>query len=254
MHIYLNALTLSLLFAALGWLYSLFRSNVNIVDTMWSLFFIINALCFVNLDSMSFNQTLVIGLIIIWGLRLSAYLIYRNANKPEDSRYQDIRRNYSPNFAFKSLLIIFIFQAILALILSYPLYYIFNPIADNSGLLQSYTSYMMIAAGIVYETIADLQLVEHKKNRSRNEVCKTGLWKFSRHPNYFGELLITWGVFVNAIAYTHIYILISPLIMTYFLFKFSGAGLMEETIIKRKPKYKDYIRSTNTIFPWPPKK
>jgi steroid 5-alpha reductase family enzyme len=254
MHIYLNALTLSLLFAALGWLYSLFRSNVNIVDTMWSLFFIINALCFVNLDSMSFNQTLVIGLIIIWGLRLSAYLIYRNANKPEDSRYQDIRRNYSPNFAFKSLLIIFIFQAILALILSYPLYYIFNPLADNSGLLQSYTSYVMIAAGIVYETIADLQLVEHKKNRSRNEVCKTGLWKFSRHPNYFGELLITWGVFVNAIAYTHIYILISPLLMTYFLFKFSGAGLMEETIIKRKPKYKDYIRSTNTIFPWPPKK
>lgn len=215
MHIYLNALTLSLLFAALGWLYSLFRSNVNIVDTMWSLFFIINALCFVNLDSMSFNQTLVIVLIIIWGLRLSAYLIYRNANKPEDSRYQDIRRNYSPNFAFKSLLIIFIFQAILALILSYPLYYIFNPLADNSGLLQSYTSYVMIAAGIVYETIADLQLVEHKKNRSRNEVCKTGLWKFSRHPNYFGELLITWGVFVNAIAYTHIYILISPLLMTY---------------------------------------
>ena len=254
MHIYLNALTLSLLFAALGWLYSLFRSNVNIVDTMWSLFFIINALCFVNLDSMSFNQTLVIGLIIIWGLRLSAYLIYRNANKPEDSRYQDIRRNYSPNFAFKSLLIIFIFQAILALILSYPLYYIFNPLADNSGLLQSYTSYVMIAAGIVYETIADWQLVEHKKNRSRNEVCKTGLWKFSRHPNYFGELLITWGVFVNAIAYTHIYILISPLLMTYFLFKFSGAGLMEETIIKRNPKYKDYIRSTNTIFPWPPKK
>ena len=254
MHIYLNALTLSLLFAALGWLYSLFRSNVNIVDTMWSLFFIINALCFVNLDSMSFNQALVIGLIIIWGLRLSAYLIYRNANKPEDSRYQDIRRNYSPNFAFKSLLIIFIFQAILALILSYPLYYIFNPLADNSGLLQSYTSYVMIAAGIVYETIADLQLVEHKKNRSRNAVCKTGLWKFSRHPNYFGELLITWGVFVNAIAYTHIYILISPLLMTYFLFKFSGAGLMEETIIKRKPKYKDYIRSTNTIFPWPPKK
>jgi steroid 5-alpha reductase family enzyme len=254
MHIYLNALTLSLLFAALGWLYSLFRSNVNIVDTMWSLFFIINALCFVSLDSMSFNQTLVIGLIIIWGLRLSAYLIYRNANKPEDSRYQDIRRNYSPNFAFKSLLIIFIFQAILALILSYPLYYIFNPLADNSGLLQSYTSYVMIAAGIVYETIADLQLVEHKKNRSMNAVCKTGLWKFSRHPNYFGELLITWGVFVNAIAYTHIYILISPLLMTYFLFKFSGAGLMEETIIKRKPKYKDYIRSTNTIFPWPPKK
>jgi steroid 5-alpha reductase family enzyme len=82
----------------------------------------------------------------------------------------------------------------------------------------------------------------------------SGYGRYSRHPNYFGELLITWGIFINAIQFGHIFIIVSPLLMTYFLFKFSGAGLMEETIINRKPMYKKYIQSTNSILPWLPKK
>jgi len=251
---YMNALIFSLLFGLLGWLYSVAKTNVNIVDSMWSLFFVINALCFAHFDPLGPNQTIVFSLLVIWAIRLTAYLCIRNAHKPEDSRYQDIRRKYSPHFAVKSLFIIFVFQAILALIISYPLYYIFNPI--NTSLFQDIVvpiSYLMIVLGIVYESIADWQLHQFKKTKKSGEVCRTGVWAYSRHPNYFGELLIVWGIFINALMYGHIYILIAPLLMTYFLFKFSGAGLMEETIIHRKPHYKDYIQSTNSIFPWPPK-
>ena len=125
---YMNALIFSLLFGLFGWLYAVAKANVNIVDSMWSLFFVINMLCFAHFDPLNTNQTIVLALVIIWATRLTAYLCIRNAHKPEDSRYQDIRQKYSPNFAVKSLFIIFVFQAILALIISYPLYYIFNPI------------------------------------------------------------------------------------------------------------------------------
>ena len=253
MNVYLDALLFSLLFGLVGWIYSFVKTNVNIVDSMWSLFFIINIACFAQTNSISDNQWMIYVSLVIWAVRLSAYLCIRNANKPEDSRYQDIRRNYSPHFPLKSLFIIFIFQAVLALIISYPLYYIFNPIHEQGWSFLMPLSYLMIAIGILYETIADYQLYKFKKTKASAEVCNSGLWRYSRHPNYFGELLITWGIFVNAIQFGHIFIIISPLLMTYFLFKFSGAGLMEETIINRKPKYKKYIQSTNSILPWLPK-
>lgn len=250
---YLSAFQFSLLFGFFGWLYSYFKTNVNIVDTMWSLFFIINILCFAHFDALSTNQLIILLLMCFWAFRLAGYLCIRNAFKSEDSRYMDIRRKYSPNFAFKSLLIIFIFQSILALIISYPLYYIYNPIQQTASILLLNISYGMIGFGILYESIADWQLLQFKRSQTKTSVCTSGLWRFSRHPNYFGELLIVWGIFINAYYFGHIFTIVAPIIMTYFLFKFSGAGLMEETILQRKPKYADYIRATNSIFPWLPK-
>ena len=253
MDIYLEAFQFSILFGLVGWIYSFIKTNVNIVDTMWSLFFIINITCFARFADTSNNQLVVYALLVIWAVRLATYLYIRNAKKPEDSRYQDIRKNYSPYFPLKSLFIIFVFQAVLALIISYPMYYIFNPINESRLIFLIPLSYLIITIGILYESIADYQLYKFKKVNTQGEVCNIGLWRYSRHPNYFGELLITWGIFINAIQFGHIFIIISPLLMTYFLYKFSGAGLMEETIINRKPKYKKYIQSTNSILPWLPK-
>ena len=179
MNVYVDALFFSLLFGLVGWIYSFIKSNVNIVDSMWSLFFIINIACFAQANSISDNQWMIYALLVTWAVRLSAYLCIRNANKPEDSRYQDIRQNYSPYFPLKSLFIIFFFQAVLALIISYPLYYTYSiPLTIKGWSFLMPLSYLMIAIGILYETIADYQLYKFKKISSSGEVCNSGFWRY----------------------------------------------------------------------------
>ena len=182
MNVYVDALFFSLLFGFVGWIYSFIKSNVNIVDSMWSLFFIINIACFAQANSISDNQWMIYALLVTWAVRLSAYLCIRNANKPR--RFAISR--YTPKlfalFSLEKLIYYFLFQAVLALIISYPLYYIFNPINDQGWSFLMPLSYLMIAIGILYETIADYQLYKFKKISSSGEVCNSGFWRYSRHP------------------------------------------------------------------------
>jgi len=241
-----------LVFAFLGWVISLFTKNVNLVDSMWSLFFVVTSItCLVSLDTTSTRHLAIITMVLIWAIRLTIHLTQRNWGKPEDSRYQVIRNNNEPYFKYKSIYIIFGLQAIWAAIISAPLIASFIDVRPYS--LLDKIGLIIVLLGITYETIADKQLKKFLSKKS-NTVMDQGLWKYSRHPNYFGEFLVWWGFYLISIGSGYWFTIVSPILMSILLLKVSGAELLESTIVNRRPGYKSYIKNTSAFFPWPSKK
>ena len=246
--IFLHALLINLLFAYGGWLLSLKKNNVTHVDIMWSLFFVLNALYFYTAFTPSLRSTLILFLVLLWGLRLSVYLAIRNWGKSEDARYLKIRQNNEPNFRYKSVYIIFGFQSILAWIVGSILFMAIendHPLTwlDSLGLL-------ITLCGIIYESIADYQLMQFKNDiKNRGKLLQSGLWKLSRHPNYFGEILVWWGFFITTLVTGIHFNLIAPLLMTFLILRFSGVTLLEANLIKKFNGYDDYQKKVNTIIP-----
>ena len=246
--IFLNALFINLLLAYFGWLLSLKKNNVTHVDTMWSLFFVLNALYFYSVFPASLRSSLIILLVLFWGVRLAIYLTYRNWGKPEDTRYLKIRQNNEPHFRYKSAYIIFGFQAILAWIVGSILFIAIennHPITwlDNLG-------FIVILFGIAYESIADYQLMQFKNDiKNRGKLLQSGLWKLSRHPNYFGEILVWWGFFITTLTTGFHYNLIAPLLMTFLILRFSGVTLLEANLTSKFDEYDNYQKKVNTIIP-----
>ncbi len=247
--IYLSGLMSVGLFALAGWVLSLARNNVTHVDSMWSLFIgmaaYTYALFFYELHD---RALLVLTLVTLWALRLSAYLTVRNWTPHEDHRYAAIRKNNEPFFWLTSIYIIFGLQAVLAWLISAPL---FGAIKNNTALnFLDYLGAIIVIAGFLWETIADLQLTKFKASPNNKEkVLNTGLWRYSRHPNYFGECCIWWGFYLIALAAGAWWSVFSPLIMTFLLLKFSGVALLEKDIGERRPAYAQYIKSTNAFIP-----
>ena len=246
--IFLNALLINLLFAFLGWLLSLRKNNVTHVDTMWSLFFVLDGLYFFSAFEPSSRSYLIMSLVLLWGMRLAIYLTYRNWGKPEDRRYLKIRQNNEPNFRYKSVYIIFGFQSILAWIIGSI---IFMAIENNHPLTWlDVLGFLVTLFGIGYESIADYQLVRFKNDiKNHGKLLQSGLWKLSRHPNYFGEILVWWGFFITTLSTGVHFNLIAPLLMTYLLLKFSGVTLLEANLIKKLNGYDDYQKKVNVIIP-----
>ena len=246
--IFLHALLINLLFAYGGWLLSLKKNNVTHVDIMWSLFFVLNTLYFYTVFTPSLRSTLILFLVLLWGLRLSVYLAIRNWGKSEDARYLKIRQNNEPNFRYKSAYIIFGFQSILAWIVGSILFMAIendHPLTwlDSLGLL-------ITLCGIIYESIADYQLMQFKNDiKNRGKLLQSGLWKLSRHPNYFGEILVWWGFFITTLVTGIHFNLIAPLLMTFLILRFSGVTLLEANLIKKFNGYDDYQKKVNTIIP-----
>jgi len=236
------------LVAVFFWLISIRKKDVSVVDSLWSLFFIIAALTiFINQEEVSNRAMLVMLLVTIWGLRLSFYITRRHWGHEEDHRYQTIRKNNQPGFEYKSLYMIFAFQAFIAWIVALPLFYAVSstePLTLLDGL-----ALVLWLLGMFFEVIADHQLYQFKKNPdNKGKILTNGLWKYSRHPNYFGEFLVWWGFFLFALSNDGYLSVISPLLMTFLLLKFSGVSLLEQTM-KLRPGYEDYMNNTNAFFP-----
>jgi steroid 5-alpha reductase family enzyme len=194
----------------------------------------------------------VLVLVALWALRLSIHLTVRNWGEPEDRRYQEIRRNNEPYFGIKSLYIIFGLQGLLAWIISIPLLFALT-LRTSFHWLDAF-ALMLWLVGFVFEAVADFQLLRFKRNESnRGKVLDTGLWHYSRHPNYFGEFCIWWGFFLLAIPAGGWWTIYAPLLMSFLLLKVSGVVLMEKDIGNRRPEYQDYIERTNAFFPGRPK-
>ena len=246
--IFLNALLINFAFGCFGWLISLKKNNVTHVDIMWSLFFVLNAIYFYMTFPPSLRSTFVVILVLIWGLRLSIYLTIRNWDKPEDARYLKIRQNNEPNFKYKSAYIIFGLQSVLAWIVGSIL---LIAIENNQPLTWlDILGFSLTLFGIAYESIADYQLMQFKNDiKNRGKLLQSGLWKFSRHPNYFGELLVWWGFFITTLATGNHLNLIAPLLMTFLILKFSGVTLLEANLIKKLDGYNNYKKKVNTLIP-----
>jgi steroid 5-alpha reductase family enzyme len=248
---YLSALAVLLLAGGAGWLFSYVRQNVTIVDSLWAPFFLLAALTTAVLTPLPGPRTtLIIVLVAIWAMRLSGYLTWRNWGKPEDHRYQAIRRRNEPDFTFKSLYLVFALQAVLAWIIAAPL------AAGISGAaplgLLDFVGIALWVFGFLFETSGDWQLARFKANPdNRGKVMDRGLWSYTRHPNYFGEACLWWGYWLIAVSAGGWWTLFAPLLMSVLLLKVSGVALLEKDIGERRPAYRDYIARTNAFIPGP---
>ena len=237
------------IFGVGGWIASLFRRDVSIVDSIWSLVLLgLCAIYYLLNEYSTARGTLVLALVAAWAVRLSAYITWRNRGEPEDPRYQAIRRKYSPHFAVKSLGIIFLLQGVLAWIISLPL---LAAVTGSTPLqLLDAAAMALVVFGILFESIADTQLARFKAAAgSRGRVLDTGLWRYTRHPNYFGECCVWWGFYLFAAAAGGWWSIISPLLMTFLLLRVSGVALLEKDIRERRPDYAAYIKRTNAFIP-----
>ena len=250
-HPYLIALFVILVGGVLSWLVSLVKKDVSFVDSLWSLFFLIAAAVFaLEAQPLSGKGQLVLALVVIWSLRLSIYITARNWGLPEDYRYQSIRANNEPGFAFKSLYIVFGLQGVLAWLVALPL---LPAITSGSSLSAiDIVAAALWVVGFIFEAGGDYQLARFKaRSDSKGRVLNTGLWRYTRHPNYFGDFCIWWSFYLFAVGSGGWWIIASPLLMSILLLKVSGVAMLENTISERRPEYADYIRSTNAFFPGP---
>jgi steroid 5-alpha reductase family enzyme len=251
--LWLHALPVLLVAAALTWIVSVLKRNVTIVDTLWSLLFVIAAAVYVHtVATPSQRAWLMLVLVSLWGLRLAAYLAWRNRGHEEDRRYQAIRRRNEPHFALKSLWLIFGFQAVLAWIISLPLA---GAVADDAALgpLDGLGAALW-AVGLYFEAVGDWQLARFKADPANTgRVMDRGLWRYTRHPNYFGDFCMWWGLYLIALSAGAWWSIAGPLIMSFLLLRFSGVRLLEHDIGERRPAYAEYVRRTNAFFPGPRK-
>jgi len=236
------------------WVVSFLKSDVSIVDGMWSLMIFSGCVVYTVVLSPAdvARATLILVLAALWALRLAAYITWRNWGQPEDHRYQAIRARNQPYFEWKSLYLVFTLQAVLAWIVSMPL---LIGVAGTSALsFLDITGVVIVLFGIVFEATADWQLAcfkRHPTNASR--VMDQGLWRYTRHPNYFGEFCVWWGFYLLACAAGGWWTIVSPLLMSILLMKVSGVMLLEKDIGERRPDYHRYITRTSVFFPWFPK-
>ena len=240
-----------------GWLLSLVYKNVTLVDSLWGLGFVLIAWISFGLSEGYMGRKILIGVLTTaWGLRLSAHLAWRNWGKGEDPRYGSWRRASGERFWIISLFKVFLLQALFLWVIALAIQYGQIPAqpAHFTGLDFAGLSIWLIGFG--FESVSDWQLARFKADAAnKGRVMDRGLWAYSRHPNYFGESLVWWGIFLIALSTPNSgWTVISPLVITAVLLKMTGIPLMEKTIVDTRPGYRDYIRRTPAFVPWFPKK
>ncbi len=237
------------------WLLSVRLRDVSIVDLFWGTGFVVVAswTC-VRMGAYDVRSMLITSVVAVWGLRLSAYLTWRNWGHGEDRRYQAIRANYGPRFWWLSLFIVFGFQGALIWLVSLPVQWaLVAPALPMTWL--NWFGLGLAAAGIAIESTADAQMARFKADpASAGQVCDRGLWRYSRHPNYFGDCVVWWGLYLLAFSGAgYAWTAIGPVIMSVMLLRVSGVALLEKDIAERRPAYADYIRRTSAFVPLPPR-
>jgi steroid 5-alpha reductase family enzyme len=238
-----------------GWLVSIAHRNVTIVDSLWGLGFVLIAwLTFFLSDGFWTRKMLIAVLVTLWGLRLSAYLSWRNWGKGEDPRYGLWREKSGQRFWLVSLFKVFILQALFLWVISLVLQ-VGQMAAEPSSLTWLDIAGIMVwLIGFVFESLGDWQLARFKSNpANKGRVMDRGLWAYTRHPNYFGESLVWWGICLVTLATPGSWwTILSPIVITAVLLKMTGIPLTEQELIKNRPGYSDYIKHTSAFVPWPP--
>lgn len=254
--IYFQALILILLLMTLLWLLSLKLKNASIVDSFWGIGFIVLGIFYYsNTDGFEVRKNIVLLLLIIWGLRLSIYILWRNWGKGEDYRYQQFRKDYGvERYWWISYFQVFILQGVLLWLISAPILaaQYFEPNL-KLGFFDAFAIILWLV-GFAFEAGGDYQLAKFKTNpNNKGKILTTGFWKYTRHPNYFGDASIWWAFGLFSIAVNSYVPLLSSILMSFLIVKISGVALLERSIKVAKPAYKDYIQNTNAFFPWFPK-
>lgn len=232
-------------------LYAQRIKNNSVADIAWGLGFILVALETLILNGLYLPQKLLATLlVIIWGTRLSCHIFVRNWGKPEDERYTAWRKNWGDHQALGAFLQVFVMQATILLIISVPVIFI------NTSLVGEISFYTILGTmiwifGFIFESVADYQLRQFMLNPANNgHIMQTGLWRYSRHPNYFGESVMWWGLFVIALSVPYGFLtIISPLTITYLLLYVSGVPLLEKKL-QNNLEFQEYKKRTSVFIPW----
>lgn len=238
------------------WVLSLVFKDASIVDVFWSLCFLTSAIAVtIRSDTLlSTGSRLLLFILALWAVRLALHLFIRwRGEEAEDGRYQSMRKS-RPHFWFSSLYVVFALQGFLAWIIGMPVTYSLAnptlPLSETPWLI--YSGAFIALGGVLIETTADLQLTKFKSNsENQGKILDTGLWARSRHPNYFGDVVFWWGMFILCCGITSnaLYFAFAPLMMNYLLVKISGADLLDKILLKRKAGYKAYMAKTNRFIP-----
>lgn len=237
-------------FMSLFWIVSIILKKTSIIDVAWGIGFI-----FVALITFFYNGTfyvrsfLVLALVILWGIRLSYYIFLRNKGKKEDFRYQRAREKWGEKFWWKSYLQIFLLQGFVMFIVTFSFQFILT-YTDSSISFFDIIGLTIWLIGFYFETKGDWELYVFKSNYlNKGKILKSGLWALTRHPNYFGESLMWWGLFIVSLSINMgIVTVISPVVITFSLLKISGVKMLEN-MYKDNLEYQEYVKNTPAFFP-----
>lgn len=253
--IYGKGLLLILGFMVAAWIVSLVIKKASIADPCWGLGFVVVAVYYhLSTANDSLRKVIVLTLVTIWGLRLFAYLLWRSYGKPEDYRYAQFRKEYGAHrYWWVSFFQVFVLQGVLLWMISVPLlsaqYYDQQP-----GWLDGIALGCWLI-GFIFESGGDFQLVKFKSNpANKGKVLNTGFWRYTRHPNYFGDACVWWGFGLFSVAAESYWPVLGSVLMTFLLLKVSGVAMLERSLKTTKPEYSEYIRKTNAFLPWIPRK
>ncbi|HEY4331655.1 MAG TPA: DUF1295 domain-containing protein [Ilumatobacteraceae bacterium] len=249
------AITIVVLMLA-TWVLSVLIKNASIVDIVWGLGFVLVAWV-VRLTAEhgdTARQDLLVAMVTIWGLRLAVHLFVRNHGHGEDYRYRAMRKHYGPRFPIISLATVFALQGALMFVVSLPTQFGQVDATPAVGAI-AIVGVAVWVIGVFFETVGDLQLARFKADpASAGQVLRTGLWRYTRHPNYFGDACVWWGIgIVAAETGSGAWGLIGSALMTVLLRRVSGVVMLEKTIGRRRAGYTDYIESTSPFVPRPPR-
>jgi steroid 5-alpha reductase family enzyme len=235
------------------WVGSVVRRDASLIDRFWP--WLIAAPCGVYFAVLPGHPRawLAGALVLLWAARLSAHLTWRNWGHGEDRRYQAMRARDPRNFGRRSLWSVFGLQALLAWVVGWPVLATLAGAPSLGGL--AVLGAALAGTGVVFEAVADAQLARFRSQGRPGAVLQTGLWRWSRHPNYFGEACIWWGLWLIAMdgGWGAGWTVVSPLLMTVLLLRVSGVRLLERDLVERRPAYRDYVARTSAFIPWPPK-
>lgn len=237
------------------WLVSLGLKNSSIVDIFWGTGFVIAAWVYFILTPDGFlpRKQLLVALVTLWGLRLTIHLLLRNWGKPEDFRYQKWRKESGSIWWWKSFFQVFLLQGLLMWAISTPLLAAqFRPLPSHLTILD-YLGIVLWAFGFFFEAVGDAQLTHFRANpANKGTVLNRGVWRYTRHPNYFGDSAQWWGYYLMAASAGGWWTIFSPIIMTGLLLRVSGVALLEKTL-ETRPGYKEYSENTSAFIPWFPR-
>ncbi len=234
---------------------AILKRDNSLADIAWGLGFILVAfLSLLSRDGLAARPLVASTMVLVWGLRLAFHIFVRNRSKGEDSRYAAWRKAWGKWVALRSYFQVFLLQGFFLLVVSYPVLLINARSGRNFGGLDLAGSLIWIL-GFIFESVGDAQLARFKKQPgNRGKIMTEGLWRYTRHPNYFGEALMWWGIFVIALSlrggWTAV---VSPVLITFLLLRVSGVTLLEKRYDKN-PEFREYALRTSPFIPWFPKK
>lgn len=250
--LFLQCLFLIFVYATLWYLVALRKKRNDVADIAWGLGYVLLIL-YLYLTRQHYPLLLLLYLLVLlWGLRLSLHIYFRNRKKGEDFRYKSWREAWGKTFYWRSYLQVFLLQGLILLVISSPIIHAAAAARVETG-ISTWLGTACWLLGFFFQALGDYQLaVFVRQQHAPGTVLQTGLWKYTRHPNYFGEILMWWGLFLITLPVQQsLFFVISPLLITYLLIFVSGIPLLEKKQ-DSNPAYQAYKKHTSMLFPWPP--